>query len=128
MEDRGIKENKEEQSERREKRLVMWVGVTFFMILILFLWSLNIKRVFKRINGDNNHKTESIQESLVEFNKTFDRLKSDMKEANDEFQKLTDKDQQESVKDNENINKKNIEALKEKLEASSTDIRYEKEQ
>jgi len=55
QESQRIKINKEgkkvilsgqEEKVERDKKLMMWAGVSFFMVLILALWVLNIKSIF----------------------------------------------------------------------------------
>jgi len=73
----------------RDKKLMMWAGVCFFMVLILFFWIINIKSVFniKEVNNVNNKSQFNWQEITDNFNKTMDEIKnikSEMDNYNEE--------------------------------------------
>lgn len=113
--------------EEKDKRLVMWSGVIFFMILITFLLFLNTKKVFSRINRTNIEGSSDINEVSERLNKTFEELKKEMNIMTQQIGVVSEELKEETISEDKNINKKSIEALKEKLEASSTDNIYEKE-
>lgn len=80
--DKYVDEGKVEQ----DKRLMMWAGVCFFMVLILFFWILNIKNIFKINEVGNNNKEERFnwQEISDEFSKTMEELKEGLGEIKNE--------------------------------------------
>ena len=45
-EEEVVFDNTSFQKADKEKRLIMWSGVTFFMILVIVFWMYNIKQVF----------------------------------------------------------------------------------
>ena len=124
-----LKEITKITKEEKDKRLVMWSGVIFFMILIIFLWFLNTRKVFSLIGDNGKENNFDVSEATEEFNKAFEELSEKMNAMSQQLMATTSlEEEQEVVKKDEDINKESIEALKEKLEASSTDNIYEKEQ
>lgn len=137
MTKKELKEKRQITREERDKRLVMWTGVSFFMILIVFLWFINTKKVFNRIN--ENNKIQNIESSEVsdKIDKTFEEIKEKLNILNQQLVE-TESDEVENIptsspqlgdqeQGDENINKESIEALEENTGASSTDNIYEKE-
>jgi len=63
----------------KEKNLVMWSGVTFFMLLILFFWVYNTKLVFRKIAEESpkypdfelNKLSEDISKTIKEVEKNI---------------------------------------------------------
>jgi len=66
----------------KNKRLVMWSGVTFFMLAIIIIWAINIKSVFKAApetaGSDLNWEeiSENFSRSMEEAKKGIDEVKS----------------------------------------------------
>ena len=59
----------------REKRIVMWSGVTFFMLLVGFFWIYNIKQVI-----ESNHLENSDSISWLDMTNDMDGKFSQIKE------------------------------------------------
>jgi hypothetical protein len=66
----------------KDKRLIMWSGVTFFMALILTLWIFNMKTIFKGVESDNQETgfewretTDELTQTISEFKKNWDEIK-----------------------------------------------------
>ncbi len=66
----------------RNKRMVMWAGVTFFMILILAFWIFNLKTVFRApVNNASSPQQEfSWSEMTDEFKSTMEQMRKDLDE------------------------------------------------
>jgi len=110
------KQKKDERDQDRDKRLVMWSGVSFFMFLIVFLWFLNIRSVLS--NTDSNNTSQfNLKEFSEEFNKTFEGIRETMEALEEEEEEEVES---VSVEKEEEIDKENITALKGILEASSS--------
>lgn len=62
----------------RDKRLVMWSGVAFFMILIVVAWIFNARNIFKRPEAENTGNEINWVKTMEEFNKTMESVKSGM--------------------------------------------------
>lgn len=117
------KEKKAKDKDEKDKHLVMWTGVAFFMFLIAFLWFMNIRTVFSNIGPGDNAETSQFDfnEISEEFNKSFEEIKEVMDELNEQILKDEEKEIK-SVSNNkeESIDIESIEALKEKLEATTS--------
>ncbi len=76
-----VKQSDPEKIER-DKRLMMWAGVTFFMVLIFGVWIFNIKNVFKTIeNTDTNSSAVQEWDKIAdEFSATLEKVKEGMAE------------------------------------------------
>lgn len=63
----------------RDKRFMMWTGVTFFMILITFFWIYNTRQVFERSNieGNNDFSLTDWQELTDEISEKMNQMKQD---------------------------------------------------
>jgi len=90
QESQRIKINKEgkkvilsgqEEKVERDKKLMMWAGVSFFMVLILALWVLNIKSIFKEVkNPVNNSSRFEWNKISDEFGQTMEQIKKGLSE------------------------------------------------
>lgn len=63
----------------QEKRLIMWVGVSFFMVLIIFFWFLGIKYVFKQTSDKESDR--SALEQLGNISDQFSQAIQEMKQG-----------------------------------------------
>lgn len=63
----------------REKRLIMWAGVSFFMVLIIFFWFLGIKYVFKQTADKESDR--SALEQLGNISDQFSQAVQEMKQG-----------------------------------------------
>lgn len=82
---REINELENLERVERSKRLVMWSGVTFFMLVIIVVWALNIKSVFQAVpsTGDGTDWQEissNVSKSLEEAKKSMEEIKEQAKE------------------------------------------------
>lgn len=114
------KEKKKQKpgKEERDTRLVMWTGVCFFMFLIVFLWFLNIRNVF--INVSYGEPSQfSIDKFSKEFSKAFEEAKTRM-DALSQENVLGEEEKEDTLENEEGVSQGDVEALKEKLEISST--------
>ena len=70
----------------RGKRLIMWTGVIFFMVLICSVWIFNLKNVFRtnQIKNTNNSVVEEWDKMADEFGKSWEKVKQGMDELKDE--------------------------------------------
>ncbi len=68
----------------RDKKLLMWVGVTLFMAVILAVWVYNLKYLFKsdRQPGQNERQL-NIDEISANFNKTMAEVSGQLNKLND---------------------------------------------
>ncbi len=66
----------------QDKRLMMWAGVAFFMVLIFGIWIFNLKNVFKTTeNTDTNNSAVQEWDKIAdEFTKTLEKVKEGMAE------------------------------------------------
>lgn len=72
--------NQEEKIEH-DKKLMMWAGVSFFMILFIILWFANMKNVFKQVEqGRDNSKQFEWDKITDEFSQTIDQIKESLDE------------------------------------------------
>jgi len=110
------KKNKDLEKEERDKRLVMWTGVSFFMFLIVFLWFLNTKTVFFNISNTPKQSQFNIDQVSKEFDNIFKEAEEQMKELELSIE-LEEEDSlgKQEKNEEEAINK--IEILKNKLES-----------
>ncbi len=106
-----------EKKEEKEKRLVMWTGISFFMCLIVFLWILNIRNVFSRVDDSSRIKHNIIGEISQEFNQAFKEVKIKMEAL--QGPNISD---ETGINSGDIIGEKNITSLKEKLEATSSNV------
>ncbi len=115
------------------KNLIMWSGVSFFMILIVFVWTLNIKKILNAgvaenlasfaSNSELTENLEQLKNNLDDFKKikdTVDSLKDYSGSVTSTIPKASD---QEAVNENktaqeELIIKEKLEQLEQKLESS----------
>jgi len=76
----------------REKRMVMWSGVTFFMLLIVFFWFYNLKQIIEsnRLESANNVSLEEITgdmgDKFIQMKKEMTKIKEFAQKANSEDQ------------------------------------------
>ena len=93
IKDKTVENIKEDQSFSREtntsnariekdKRLMMWAGVTFFMVLIASAWIYNTKKTFERsrLENDNSLSATQWQDLTAEIDDKIDELKDSLKD------------------------------------------------
>ncbi len=98
----------------KDKRLIMWSGVTFFMALILTLWVFNMKTVFKSVEGENEPAGFEWRETTNELSKTINEFKTNWNEIKVESN-LNNTVDSENASSSE-LTKDEIEELKIKIE------------
>jgi len=100
------------QKDEQDKRLMMWAGVAFFMILILFFWILNIRKSFN--NGNQIDSRGGID--WGEMKENFDETMEQMKEGIKEFKAATEEevDTGDDIK-KEQLNENEMDELKQRL-------------
>lgn len=71
-----------DHAAERKKKMIMWTGVTFFMVLIGGFWLFNFKNVFKNQVADSDAErvdmeqiTENLSKTMEEVSKSLDKLK-----------------------------------------------------
>lgn len=71
----------QEERTGRDKKLMMWAGVSFFMILILAFWILNIKSVFKGAKEARENPQKFEWNKITnEFDQTIEQIKKGLNE------------------------------------------------
>lgn len=114
----------------REKGLIMYTGIAFFMILITSVWIFNMKSVFESTKakaGDNaaqvklNEITDEFSENMKQIKQGLEEIKSLEKNSSAQNEILPE----EAGK---KINPDEIEKLKEKLEELGNGAAMNKEQ
>jgi len=73
--------------KERDKRMILWAGVSFFMILIFAFWIFNLKQTFKRIESEN---TGGDDFEWSRISDDFSKTMGEMKENLAEIKKFTD--------------------------------------
>ncbi|KKR21650.1 MAG: hypothetical protein UT48_C0005G0023 [Parcubacteria group bacterium GW2011_GWE2_39_37] len=63
-----------------DKKIIMWSGVTFFMILIFGFWLFNISLVFKRQPISEAKSQLNIEDITENFNKTMEEINKNLNE------------------------------------------------
>lgn len=98
----------------KDKRLIMWSGVTFFMSLILVFWIFNIKSIFKTNEAEKQdlgfeltNMTGELGRSIGEFRKSWEEAKTE---------KVFDLEKDANTATSSELTKEEIEELKIKIE------------
>ena len=73
-----------EEKFEKEKRMIMWTGVSFFMILIMIFWVINFQRNFKAIAMDQKGGLPDWQQVTQQFQATMNNTS----EVKNEIQKV----------------------------------------
>lgn len=70
--------------DERQKQMTMWVGVTFFMALVLFVWIFNLKNVFKEQQIASKDKEQlDLNEISSQFNRTIEEVSASLNKFNE---------------------------------------------
>ena len=81
-----MEENKEDkdktllEKEEKAKRLVLWAGIIFFIILIGILWYFNTRNFFSTLKYEKNTETVDVNALTSDLQKSFSDLNSRMKD------------------------------------------------
>jgi hypothetical protein len=83
----GSGSNSPQEEEERDKKILLWSGISFFMVMIVILWSFNIKSTFCSIERDQgaSHTSaateqESIDDIVEEIKGEFESVKEAFEE------------------------------------------------
>ena len=66
----------------REKKMIMWSGVTFFMVLVIGFWLFNLKTVFKVDASNNNNSNLGLADITNNLSKTMDEVSKSLDKFN----------------------------------------------
>ena len=113
------KNNKEYEKEERDKKVLMWSGVIFFMTLIFAFWVLNIKNViFKTEEKIGNSKTEQINfgEITGGFSDAMAEMKDGLKELQAQIPVEVENENKEIEEQNILPENKNIETSQDEMD------------
>jgi len=115
--------------KEQDKRLMMWAGVTFFMVLILFVWVLNIKKVFNNIETDETAARFNWSEIKGDFTETIGQVKENWNELKqikiqeEDLNKLPENIAEGELSKEEIVELKGrLEELEKKLEAGIEEV------
>lgn len=106
-----------QEQEERAKKMIMLTGIIFFMVLIIFIWAVNTKKVFKNVSATQTQEDPELEEAKEDLNEIFDNLKTGISQlkSEEDAESQTEGEKQENktldVKDDE------LKILKEKLES-----------
>ena len=96
----------------KDKQLIMWGGITFFMVLIIFVWGFQIKHSINQTKlEDNGQKTEEWKDIFSDLEKNISDLKTDLEKV---------KEFSEESKSEKKLDEKLIEKIKNNIVSSST--------
>jgi hypothetical protein len=62
----------------KQKQMIMWVGVTFFMVVIVFFWLFNISSVFKTQVRPTDSQQFNLDEISARFSETMNVLSGEL--------------------------------------------------
>ncbi|MDD5291319.1 MAG: hypothetical protein PHZ04_04385 [Patescibacteria group bacterium] len=92
----------QEEKIERDKKLMMWAGVSFFMVLISAFWILNIKSIFKETKEARDNPQKFEWEKITnEFGQTIEQIKEGLTELK---QAAVTDNISTTTEDNANIN------------------------
>lgn len=93
------------------KKIIMWSGVTFFTILIVFFWIISMKQNIKQTNVEIqtksaatiwNEKAEQLDYQITEMNSNLEKINTFTKESKENIKEIiTDNSQTEKSDDQE---------------------------
>jgi uncharacterized protein (DUF1786 family) len=68
----------------RDKKLMMWIGVTFIMSVVLIVWIYNLKSMFREQASQNQTGKElNIDQISEQFNKTMEEVSTNLNKLNE---------------------------------------------
>ncbi|MCK4539804.1 hypothetical protein KAU09_01475 [Candidatus Parcubacteria bacterium] len=101
------------EKQEKDKQLIMWSGVTFFMILIIFVWAYQIRHSIGQAKLENNNqKTEEWKEVLSDLEKNINGLKTNLEKVK-EFSEESD------IQENQKMDDELIKKIKNNIASSS---------
>lgn len=83
--------------EPKDRVLLMWAGVTFFMILIFFAWVMNTKKIFQENRVDYSENSSNWFESKEGLSETINLLKEGLEEIKEMRQDLSTESQDQGA-------------------------------
>lgn len=78
----------EVEKDEKKKNLIMWIGVTFFMVLIMVVWGYNMKNTIKKTALNNPNNSGDLADITKEFEKTLKEVKTETGSINELKTKL----------------------------------------
>lgn len=101
----------------REKRLIMWSGVSFFMLLFVFIWAFNVKSVFEKEMSleQSNQEQFDVKEISDKFNQTLKEVSQNLAKLDNIATSSSATTTDEQLLAGE-INQKEVEQLRSRLE------------
>ncbi|MDD5071140.1 MAG: hypothetical protein PHQ42_00130 [Patescibacteria group bacterium] len=132
----------QDEKIERDKKLMMWAGVSFFMVLIFAGWVLNMRSVFRgakearnnyrqfewdKLTGDFGQTIEQIKKGLEELKQVsvIDNISTSTENNLDESNLLPNKNADFSSPEAE-IKEENLEELKNRLKELEEEIENNK--
>ena len=97
------------------KRLAMWTGVIFFMVLIFAVWVYNIKATFRAPANNNKESDLSWDKISEDFKKTMGEVKENIADLKSAVQTATTTEERQ-------LSKEEIEKMKEKLQVMENNL------
>lgn len=68
----------------RDKKIFMWIGITFIMLIVLVVWIFNLKNMFRQQASQNQgSKQLNIDQISEQFNKTMEEVSKDLNKLNE---------------------------------------------
>lgn len=114
----------------RDKRMILWAGVSFFMILILVVWIFSFKKVLKKINAQSDRDNNlNWTEITNDFSQTMDKMKQGLAEVKNNNPEA-ESNANNKLPENQGleINREEITQLKTRLEELEKKMEGENEQ
>jgi len=118
----------EEEKEEKNKKIIMWSGVTFCMFLACLVWILNIDSILasssKNLNDKKNGK--DLNNIVEDINVNFEKVKKEFEKINQIVDEQKEKSagknifKQVSTSSDQILNKNNFLPNEENLVASGT--------
>jgi hypothetical protein len=81
MKDKNNPQKHHDHDEEKERKILLWSGIIFFMVLIVSLWSFNFNNVLANISDDSG---------LVSDLQNDPDIDGSMERIADQFQRLED--------------------------------------
>ncbi len=100
-EDQDVLNTYQKQEEQKDRTLLMWAGVTFFMVLIGFVWIMNTKRVFQETKLSAPESDVNWSELGEGISDTWGTLKQELGEIKKMNQASSTDDQASTLLDTE---------------------------
>lgn len=102
------------EKQQKDKQLIMWSGITFFMVLIMLIWAFQIKHSIKQTKLENNNqKTEKWKEVFSDLKKNISDLKTDL-------EKVKQFSEESNIQKDQSADNELIEKIKNNIIGSST--------